>query len=86
MDIPNIIKNAIGTKCTFASFVKDTKGNLKLKLIVYTENDSKKELRFNIDKELNKWTEQDLKDLLHVVFKQIFTRSWNKEAENLFHK
>ena len=36
MDIPNIIKNAIGTKCTFASFVKDTKGNLKLKLIVYT--------------------------------------------------
>lgn len=86
MNIPNLIKSAIGTKCTYASFVKDSEGNNKLKINVLTEEGKKLELRFNVDKPLMDLTENDLKDLLHVIFKQIFTKSWNKEAEEIFQK
>ena len=86
MDIPNLIKKAIGTKCTYASFVKDRNGDNKLKLNVLTDEGKKKELRFNVEKPLIELTQDDLKDLLHVVFKQIFTKSWNKEAEQVFQK
>lgn len=86
MNIPNLIKNAIGTKCTYASFVKDSKNEIKLKLNILTEEGGKKELRFNVNKPVNELTSDDLKDLLHVAFKQIFTKSWNSEAEQMFQK
>lgn len=86
MDIPNLIKSAVGTKCTYASFVKDFKGENKLKLNILTEEGKKRELRFNVEKPIKDLTENDLKDLLHVVFKQIFTTSWNNEAEQIFQK
>lgn len=85
MNIPNLIKKAIGTKCTYASFLKDRNGDTKLKLNVFTET-GKKELTFNVDKPVTQLNEQDLKDLLHIVFKQIFTKSWNNEAEQMFQK
>lgn len=86
MNITKLIKEAIGTRCTYASFVKDVKGKNKIKLNVLTEEGKKKELRFNVDKPITELTDNDLKDLLHVVFKQIFTTSWNNEAEKIFQK
>jgi len=86
MNIPSLIKKAIGTKCTFASFVKNINNETKLKVVVLTEDGKKKELRFNVHKEVNELTEKDVKELLHIVFKQIFTKSWNEDAENLFQK
>lgn len=86
MNIPNIIKNAVGTKCTYASFLKNTDGDTKLQLHVLTDEGKKKELRFNVGKPVVELNEQDIKDLLHIVFKQIFTKSWNEEAESIFRK
>lgn len=86
MNIPQLIKGAVGKKCTYCSFVKDSNGETKLKVNVLSEEGVKKELRFNVHKEVNQLTEQDVKDLLHLVFKQIFTKSWNKEAEEVFRK
>lgn len=86
MNITKLIKEAIGARCTYASFVKDVKGEDKLKLNILTEEGKKKELRFNVDKPITELTDNDLKDLLHVVFKQIFTTSWNSEAEKIFQK
>lgn len=86
MDVPNIIKKAVGAKCTYASFLTNVKGELKLQLHVLTEDGKKNELRFNVGKPVAELTEQDLKDLLHVVFKQIFTKSWDKQADELFQK
>lgn len=86
MDIPQLIKGAIGNKCTYCSFVKNINGETKLKVNVLSEDGLKKELRFNVDKEVKNLTENDVKDLLHVIFKQIFTKSWNKEADEVFRK
>ena len=81
MDIPQLIKGAIGNKCTYCSFVKNINGETKLKVNVLSEDGLKKELRFNVDKEVKNLTENDVKDLLHVIFKPCPIRTQHSTSD-----
>ena len=84
--VADIIKRAVGKRCTHCTFVKDVKGANKIELHVFDEEGVAKKLRIGVDKDLHDFKEEDMKNLLHIVFKQIFTKSWSKEAEEEFRK